>query len=441
LLTRLRSLSLAALVGAAVLWAAPLAAQPAQPYTILIKGGHVIDPKNGRDGLMDVAIANGKIAEVAPSIDAAKASRIVDAAGLYVVPGLIDLHAHVFHGTEPDAYLSNGLTAVLPDSHSFRSGQTTLVDVGGAGWRNFNQFKTNIIDTSKTRVLSFINIVGSGMKGGPAEQDLNDMDARLTAMRILLHKGLIVGIKVAHSNGPDWNPVDRAVEAGTIADVPVMIDFGGHNPPLSLDDLLNTHLRPGDILTHMYGHVRGRFPIVNEQGQVEPYVIAARKRGVLFDVGHGGGSFLWRQAVPATKGGFFPDVISTDLHTGSENAGMKDILNVMSKIMNLGMPLTDVIRANTARPAAIIKRDDLGHLGVGTEAVVAVLAVRKGDFGFLDSSGGRMKGTQKLECEVTIRAGQVVWDLNGRAAPEWSTMPNVPQGSSALPPRPSQPQK
>ena len=358
------------------------------------------------------------------------------------MPGLIDLHAHVFHGTEPDAYLSNGLAAVAPDSHSFRSGQTTLVDVGGAGWRNFGQFKTNIIDTSKTRVLSFLNIVGSGMKGGPAEQDLADMDARLTAMRILQHQGLIVGIKVAHYNGGDWDPVDRAVEAGTEADVPVMIDFGGHYPPLSLDDLLNKHLRPGDILTHMYAHVRGRSPIVNEQGQVEPYVIAARKRGVIFDVGHGGGSFLWRQAVPATKQGFFPDVISTDLHTGSENAGMKDILNVMSKIMNLGHAAEGRDRAPTPpRPAAIIKRDDLGHLGVGTEADVAVLAVRKGEFGFIDSSGGRMKGTQKLECEVTIRAGQVVWDLNGRAAPDWTTMPACRRAAARCRRAASQPQK
>ena len=284
-------------------------------------------------------IADGKIAEVAASIDPAKARKVVDAAGLYVVPGLIDLHAHVFLGTEPDAYLSNGFVAVAPDSHSFRSGQTTLVDVGGAGWRNFAQFKANIIDTSKTRVLSFLNIVGSGMKGGPLEQNLADMDARLTAMRIRQHPGVIVGIKVAHYSGPEWDPVDRAVQAGTEANVPVMVDFGGHNPPLSLDDLLNKHLRPGDILTHMYAHVRGRFPIVNEQGQVEPYVVAARKRGVIFDVGHGGGSFLWRQAVPATKQGFFPDVISTDLHTGSQNAGMKDILNTMSKVMNLGMPL------------------------------------------------------------------------------------------------------
>jgi dihydroorotase len=422
---RLRTLILVTLVGVAALCATPAAAQP---YALLIKGGHVIDPKNGRDGVMDVAVADGKIAEVAAGIDAAKARRVVDATGLYVVPGLIDLHAHVFYGTEPDAYLSNGLSAVPPDSHSFRNGQTTLVDVGGAGWRNFNQFKTNVIDTSRTRVLSFLNIVGAGMRGGPSEQNLADMDARLTAMRIRQHRNLIVGIKVAHFSGPEWEPVTRAVEAGTEAEVPVMIDFGGHNPPLSLDELLNKRLRPGDILTHMYAHVRGRYPIVNEQGQVEPYVIAARKRGVLFDVGHGGGSFLWRQAVPATKQGFFPDVISTDLHTGSQNAGMKDILNVMSKLLNLGMPLNDVIRANTVKAADVIKRADLGHLAVGTEADIAVLGVRKGTFGFIDSSGARMNGTQKLECEVTVRAGQVVWDLNGRAAADWSTLPATPQG-------------
>jgi dihydroorotase len=434
--SRPSTLLLVALAGVAVLCATPAAAQP---YSLLIKGGHVIDPKNGRDGVMDVAIADGKIAEVAAGIDAARARRVVNASGLYVVPGLIDLHAHVFFGTEPDAYLSNGLVAVPPDSHSFRSGQTTLVDVGGAGWRNFNQFKTQVIDTSKTRVLSFLNIVGSGMRGGPAEQNLGDMDARLTAQRIRQHRNLIVGIKVAHYSGPEWDPVTRAVEAGTDAGVPVMIDFGGHNPPLSLDELLNKRLRPGDILTHAYAHVRGRYPIVNEQGQVEPYVIAARKRGVLFDVGHGGGSFLWRQAVPATKQAFFPDIISTDLHTGSMNAGMKDILNVMSKLLNLGMPLNDVIGANTVKAASVIKRDDLGHLGVGTEADVAVLAVRKGEFGFIDSSGARMNGSQKLECEVTVRAGQVVWDLNGRAAVDWTTMPATPQGEAPRPTRRAQP--
>ncbi|MBA2353464.1 MAG: amidohydrolase/deacetylase family metallohydrolase, partial [Acidobacteria bacterium] len=355
----------------------------------------------------------------------ARASRVAEATGLYVVPGLIDLHAHVFFGTAPDSYLSNGDTAVPADSHSFRSGQTTLVDVGGAGWRNFTQFKAQIVDRARTRVLSFLNIVGHGMKGGPLEQDIADMDARLTAQRILQHKDTIVGIKVAHFQGPQWEPVTRAVEAGQMADVPVMIDFGGNTPPQSMEDLLMKYLRPGDILTHMYAHVRGRTPIVDEQGQLRPYVRAARARGVIFDVGHGGGSFVWRQAVPATKQGFFPDVISTDLHTGSMNAGMKDILNVMSKLLNLGMPLPDVIRANTARAAAIIKREDLGHLGVGAEADVAVLAVRTGEFGFIDSEAGRMPGTRKLECELTVKAGQVVWDLNGRSQRLWSDMPVV----------------
>jgi len=388
-------------------------------FSLLIKGGHVIDARNGIDAVRDVAIAEGKIAAVAADIPATDAARIVEARGLYVTPGLIDLHAHLFWGTEPTQY-SNGPSSVPPDSHSFRAGQTTLVDVGGAGWRNFPQFKAQVIDRSSTRVLAFINIVGHGMRGGPFEQDLGDMDAKLTAQRARQFHEQVVGVKVAHYEGPEWEPVTRAVEAGRQADVPMMIDFGGNEPPQSLDALLNKHMRPGDIFTHMYAHVRGRTPIVNAQGQVEPYVLAARKRGVIFDVGHGGGSFLFRQAVPATKQGFYPDVISTDLHIGSMNAGMKDILNVMSKFLNLGMSLQDVVKANTARAAEVIRRTELGHLGVGAEADVAVLGLRKGEFGFVDSGGGQMPGTQKLECELTVKGGQVMWDLNGRSRPLWS---------------------
>jgi dihydroorotase len=387
---------------------------------LLIKGGHVIDPASGMDGIMDVAVAGGKIARIAANIDSSTAARTADATGMYVVPGLIDIHSHVFFGTEKDAYLSNADTAVQPDSHSFRSGQTTLVDVGGAGWRNFLQFKEQVIDRARTRVLSFINIVGSGMKGGPVEQNLADMDAKLTAMRIRQHPGVIVGIKVAHYTGPEWDPVLRAVEAGRETNVPVMVDFGGHTPPLSLEDLLLKHLRPGDILTHTYASVRGRVPIVDEQGRVRPYVLEARKRGVIFDAGHGGGSFLFRQAVPAMKQGFHPDVISTDLHAGSQNSGMKDILNTMSKFLNMGMPLAEVIKANTARAAAVIKRPDLGTLKVGGEADIAVLALRRGKFGFIDTAGSKMLGDQKLECELTVKGGQVVWDLNGMSRPLWT---------------------
>jgi dihydroorotase len=407
------------LIALAIAAAAPAGQQTAQ-FDLLIRGGRVIDVKNGVDSVMDVAVAGGTIARVAPKIDPALASRVAEAAGLLVVPGLIDLHAHVFFGTERNAYLSNGEQAVPPDSHSFRNGQTTLVDAGGAGWRNFPQFKEQVIDRARTRVLSFLNIVGSGMKGGPVEQNLADMDATLTARLIKQHPGVIVGIKVAHYRGPEWDPVLRAVAAGRDANVPVMIDFGGHTPPLALEDLLLKHLRPGDIFTHTYAHVGGRVPIVDENGKLRPYVWAARKRGILFDAGHGGGSFLFRQAVPAMQQAFHPDVISTDLHTGSMNGGMKDILNTMSKFLNMGMPLHDVIRANTARAAEVIKRPDLGHLGVGAEADVTVLNVRRGAFGFIDTSGGRLAGDQKLECELTVKAGQVVWDLNGISHPAWT---------------------
>jgi dihydroorotase len=409
----------------------PLSAQQNQPPpSLVIRGGHVIDPRNNINGVMDVAISGGRVAAVGANVQAPAGARVIDAKGLYVVPGLIDIHAHVFYGTEKDSYLSAGDSAVPPDNHSFRSGQTTLVDVGGAGWRNFPQFKEQVIDRARTRVLSFINIVGSGMKGGPVEQNLADMDARLTAMRIRQNRGVIVGIKVAHYSGPEWEPVTRAVEAGTQTKVPVMIDFGNNTPPQSLEDLLLKYLRPGDILTHTYASVRGRIPIVDESGNLRPYVLAARKRGVIFDAGHGGGSFLYSQAVPATKQGFYPDVISTDLHTGSMNAGMKDILNTMSKFLNLGMPLADVIKANTAKAADVIQRADLGHLGVGAEADLAVLNLRKGSFGFIDSGGGKMMGDQKLECELTLKGGQVMWDLNGISRPLWTEQAR-PSGTGA----------
>jgi dihydroorotase len=394
--------------------------QQSQAFDLLIRSGHVIDPGNGIDAVMDVAVTGAKIARVATNIDPAQARRVVDATGLHVVPGLIDIHSHVFFGTEKDAYLSNADTAVQPDSHSFRSGQTTLVDVGGAGWRNFLQFKEQVVDRARTRVLSFINIVGSGMKGGPVEQNLADMDAKLTAMRIRQHPGVIVGIKVAHYAGPEWDPVIRAVAAGREANVPVMVDFGVHTPPLPLDDLLLKHLRPGDILTHAYAHVAGRIPIVDEGGKVRPYVWEARTRGVIFDAGHGGGSFLFRQAVPALKQGFPPDVISTDLHNGSINSGMKDILNTMSKFLNIGMTIQDVIKANTSKAAEVIKRPDLGRLSVGAEADIAVLNLRRGTFGFIDVSGGKLIGDRKLECELTVKGGQVVWDLNGISRPMWT---------------------
>ncbi len=385
----------------------------AQPYDLVLRGGRLLDPRNGIDGVMDVAVSNGAIAAVAESIDAAQAKMVVNARGLLVVPGLVDLHAHVFFGTEPNADYSSGYNALPPDGFTFRSCVTTVVDTGGSGWRNFPQFKEQVIDRAGTRVLAMLNIVGSGMKGGPVEQNLSDMDAKLTAMRAAEFPEIVVGIKVAHYRGAEWDPVDRAVQAGELARIPVMVDFGAHHPPLSLEALLLTHLRPGDILTHTYAEVDGRIPIVDEAGTLRPFVRRARERGVVFDVGHGAGSFVFRQARPAMKQGFPPDTISTDLHRASMNAGMKDMLNVMSKLLSLAMPLEDAVRAATSTAARTIGRADLGHLAVGAGADVAVLSVREGRFGFIDVGGERSEGNAKLECELTLRAGKVVWDLNG----------------------------
>jgi len=396
-----------------------------QQYNIVIKDGHVIDPKNNIDAIMDVAITDGKIALVAKSIDAKQAVQVVNAKGLYVVPGLIDIHCHNFFGTQPDHYLSDGLSAVAPDGFTFRVGVTTVVDAGGAGWKNFPAFKKNIIDNSQTRVLSFLNIVGEGMRGGPYEQNPNDMDSKMTALVAKNNPGVVVGVKVAHFEGHEWTPVDRAVEAGKLANIPVMVDFGGSNPPLSIEELFMTHLRPGDIFTHCFGHVRGREPIVDSATkQVKPFVLEARKRGIIFDVGYGGISFVFEQAMPAVKSGFYPNSISTDLHTGSMNNAMKDQLTTMSKFLAMGMDLASVIRASTWNPAQEIKREDLGHLSVGAEADVAVLNLREGKFGLFDYTGYRIDATKKLECELTIRAGKTVYDLNGIANPIF--VPNRP---------------
>jgi dihydroorotase len=392
----------------------------AQEYSILIKGGHVIDPKNNINEVMDVAVRDTTVVAVAKNIDVKKAAQVIDAKGMYVTPGLIDMHSHNFFGTEPDHYLGNGLEALPPDGFTFRAGVTTVVDAGGAGWKTFAAFKTQTIDHAKTRVLSFLNIVGEGMRGGAYEQNLNDMDSKMTAMVVQQHKE-IVGIKVAHYMGGEWDPVDRAVAAGKIAKVPVMIDFGGHVPSLSIEELFTKHLRPGDIFTHAFAQLATRESIVDSQGKIRPFVVDAQKNGIVFDVGHGGGSFRFSQAIPALKSGFMPNTISTDIHTGSMNAGMKDQLNVMSKFLNIGMNLQQVIAASTWRPAQVIQQEYLGHISTGAVADIAIFSLLKGKFGFVDSGGFSMQGDQKLQCEVTVRAGKVVYDLNGISRPTWET--------------------
>lgn len=396
----------------------------AQQYDILIKNGHVIDPKNQLDEVIDIAIKDQKIARVAKNIAAAEARKTIDAEGMVVSPGLVDIHGHHFYGTVPHRYLSNSFSALPPDGFTFRAGVTTVADAGGAGWRNFRQFKEQVIDRSRTRVLAFINIVGDGMSGVvPREQDQGDMDPKMTAM-VARQFPEIIGVKIAHYRGHEWDPYRKAAEAGTAANVPVMVDLGGADPALPLATLFLEILRPGDILTHMYGrNYSGHGPkeaVIDESKNVRDHWRTAQNKGLIFDVGHGGGSFYYDIAVPATQQGFWPNTISTDLHTGSMNGGMKDMLNVVSKMMNLGMSLQEVIEASTWKPAQVIQREDLGHLTVGAEADLAIFSLHEGTFGFLDAAGESHTGTQKLEAEMTLRAGSIVWDLNGLGSRPWN---------------------
>lgn len=394
-------------------------ATAAEKFDLILRGGHVIDPRSKLSAVCDVAIRDEKIAAVAAKIDASATLKTVDVTGLYVTPGLIDLHVHVFAGTGERSFIA-GDNSVAPDVFSFRSGVTAMADAGCAGWRNFDEFKRLVIDRSKTRVFSFLNIVGHGMRGGRYEQNLDDMDAKATAEMAQRHKGVIVGIKTAHYSRPDFAPVERAVQAGTIADIPVMVDFGRNHPERPLEELLTRKLRPGDIYTHVYSGLRGELA---PSGRANSGLADGRTRGVLFDVGHGGASFTWRVAVPIIAEGFWPDTISTDLHSGSMNAGMKDMLNVMSKFLALGLSLDDVILRSTWNCARAIRQEQLGHLSVGAPADVAVMRLESGEFGFIDSYGARLRGNRKLTCELTVRDGKIVYDLNGLARPDWTTLP------------------
>ncbi|MFN0165244.1 MAG: amidohydrolase/deacetylase family metallohydrolase [Bryobacteraceae bacterium] len=390
-------------------------------YDVLLKGGHVIDGKNRINAVRDVAVKDGAIAAVAARIPASEASKTIDVRGLYVTPGLVDIHVHVYAGTGMRGAYS-GDNSVYPDGHTFRSGVTSVVDAGSSGWRNFEDFKDRVIDRSKTRVFALLNIVGKGMGGGPIEQDVSDMDPKATAEMVKKYPQSAVGIKTAHFATKEWTAVDRGLEAAKLAGTPLMVDFGTFHKERPHEELVLQRLRPGDLYTHTF---LSDVPMVDENGKFRPYLFEAQKRGVIFDVGHGGGSFVFRHAAPAIKAGFRPDSISTDLHITSMNAGMKDMLNVMSKFLNLGLPVDDVVIRSTWNPAKEMKLDaKYGHLSVGAPADIAVLRVRKGHFGFVDVYGARLKGTQKLECEMTMLGGRIMWDLNGIALEDWDKLPS-----------------
>ena len=391
------------------------------PYDLVLKGGHVIDAKNNIDKVIDIAIKDGKVASVAANINAADAAKTVDATGLYVVPGLIDIHMHMYASTGEGGGSYAGDDSIWPDGFTLRNGVTTAVDAGSSGWRNFEDFKDHIIDRSQTRVLAMLNIVGAGMRGSRYENNIADMNAEPTAWMAKRYPGVIVGIKSAHFTGPEWEPYIQAVKAGTLANIPVMIDYGSNRIERPMYDLVTKYLRPGDIYTHAYSGLRGE----QNPHTLKPSagLIDGRKHGVYFDAGTGGGSFRFRVAYPLIQDGFKPDSLSTDLHIGSMNSSTKDMLNVMSKFMAMGLTLQEVVADTTWHPAREIKQEQLGNLSVGSPADIAVLRLDHGKFGYIDMDYVKMMGDSRLVCELTLRDGRIVYDLNGISMDLWNGKP------------------
>ena len=384
----------------------------AQEIDLLLKGGRVLDPKNSLDSKMDVAVKDGKIYRIAAEIPSSSAKKVLDVSGMLVSPGLINIHTHVYAGSKPG--FADGQSSQLPDAFAPRSGITTVVDAGTTGWRTFPDFKSKVVDPSLTRVLAFINIFETGFSAGSAiEPDLNTLDVQMTVDAIKKYPEFIVGTRIGHYKGKSWIPFDKASEAAKIADKPLFVEC--HMPEYSLEDQLK-RMRSGDIITHSFENVSERMPIVDEQGKLRAFVLEAQNRGVLFDVGHGGVGFWFNQAIPALKQGLLPNSFGTDEHRTSMNAGMKNMLNVMSKYLTIGMSIPDIIASGSWKPAKSIKREDLGNLSVGSVADIAVLSILNGKYGYVDSGGNRIEGNQKFEAELTVRAGRIIWDLNGLAA-------------------------
>ena len=346
-------------------------------FDTLLKGGHLIDPKNNVNAPMDLAITDGKIAAIDQDIPANQAQQILDVTGLYITPGLVDIHTHMY-ATPGWANAWAGDNSILPDGFSFRSGVTTMVDTGSAGWRTFPDFRERVLTRFQTRMYAFLNIASMGMVSTDLEQNVSDMDVEHTAAVMKEHSDFVVGSKTAHFKSPDWVSTDRALASGHAAGMPAMIDFGLFPRERPYYELVTERMAPGDISTHMF---LGDVPWRDADGKVLNYLRQARKRGVVFDVGHGGGSFYWRNAIPAIEQGFYPDSISTDLHTKNMNEDMMDMVTVMSKFLVMGMPLDEVIRESTVNPAREIGHEELGHLSLGAVADVAGLKIMEGDFG------------------------------------------------------------
>lgn len=393
-------------------------------FDLLIRGGTVFDPEQCSFRQEDIAVRDGVIVRRDAGFSGEEAENILDASGCIVSPGLIDMHCHIY---PVFPYVRrDSLRTTNAEEHMVRCGVTTAVDAGTCGWRNFGDFKENVIDATKLRVLAFLDIAAKGMAYPDSEQAVADINPQIAAAVAWEWSDCIVGIKSAHywprhedGEHPAFASIDGAREAAALCGKPVMVDSIPVVPERSYPAILS-RLEPGDIHTHVFAQ---QFPLLNAQGKVEDYLRKERERGVRFDVGHGSGSFWFRQAVPCFEQDFWPDTISTDLHHQNVTGPAIDLLYVASKFLAMGMPLAQVLYRVTRAPALTLSHPELGTLADGACADLAVLRVREGRFGYLDCGGARLEGEGKLECVATVRAGEVLFDPEARSAPDWREAP------------------
>ncbi|MBW3096626.1 amidohydrolase/deacetylase family metallohydrolase [Pseudohoeflea coraliihabitans] len=372
-----------------------------EPYDLVIAGGRVIDPRNGQDGIADLAIEDGRIAAIGRDLSGAARQR-VDAAGLLVVPGLIDLHTHIYH--KATAY------GVDPDPVARRSGVVTMVDAGSAGYGNFAGLRDFVFARSQFRALAYVNISYPGIFafdrdysfGEASVEDLLSVDHCVAAIEN--NRDVAVGVKVRLGPGTSGEigllALDRALQAAERTGLPIMTHIG--KPPPSYGEIV-ARLRPGDVLTHCFRPAPNA--PVDAAGAVLPALRAARQRGVLFDIGHGMGAFGFKSAEHAVADGFPPDIISSDVHALCIDGPAYDLLHTMSKLVACGLDLKAVIAMVTDRPARALQRDDRGHLTVGVPADITLLAEANRSFVFSDVRGEQREGRFLFESRGSFVGG------------------------------------
>lgn len=379
------------------------------PYDLVVRGGRLLDPGSGLDAPGDIAFRGGTIAAIGARVDAHGARVVVDAGGRIVVPGLVDLHTHVYWG-------ATGL-GVDAESLCCRSGTTTFVDAGSAGAGNFAGFRRYVAESTSLHILAFLNVSYAGIFGfGPGlwvgeNWDLRLVDRDECARAIEANRDLVVGIKVRigeEAGGPSGLvPLELALEVAERLQVPVMAHVD--TPPPTLPEVL-ARLRPGDVWTHCFRAAPNA--ALSAAGEIDRAVLAARKRGVLFDVGHGFGSFSFETARRLIDEGILPDSISSDVHAFSVDGPARDLLHVASKFLALGVPFAEIVRRMSCAPARCIGRPDLGRLAVGGTGDAVVLGEDVGRFEFVDSQGEVLAGERRLRADCVIVDG-AVWQPGG----------------------------